>query len=150
MCTPDRRTLALLPYPLRQFFVDRSPVIEGHEANGSSLMIGGVNDPKSTNSIFPGTFQFSAEWFATAMRWTVLRPHVERTVNEGSLKSGRECSHALHTRVRSRREERAGGRPEESLERGCSCPGYSVPDGLSQSPPLHRRAPPGSPRLHDA
>lgn len=64
LCTPVRRTLAFLPYPLRQFFVDRSPVTDGHEANSSSLMIGGVNDPKSANSIFPEPFQFSAEWFA--------------------------------------------------------------------------------------
>lgn len=38
---------------------------DGHEANGSSLMIDGVDDPKSSHSILPEPFQFSAEWFAT-------------------------------------------------------------------------------------
>lgn len=59
------KTLTFLPYPLRQFFVDRSPVPDGHEANGYSLMIDGVDNPKSPNSILPEPFQFSAERFAT-------------------------------------------------------------------------------------
>jgi len=61
----DLRTSVLLPHPLRQFFIDRSPVTNGHEANGSRLLIDGVDDPKASNAILSEAFQFSAEWYAT-------------------------------------------------------------------------------------
>lgn len=37
---------------------------DGYAANGSRLMIDGVDDPKSSNSIFPEPFRFAAEWLA--------------------------------------------------------------------------------------
>ena len=38
--------------PIRQLFIHRSTVTHGHQANDSSLLINGVDDPKAANTVF--------------------------------------------------------------------------------------------------
>lgn len=107
-----------------------------------------VRDPSMSNEPSPADVGSGLRGFvclvgrvtqvsATAMSWTDLRPHVERTVNEGFLTGGREFSEALQKREQSEREERVGGRSEAGLPGGCSCSGS--PDSMNLYP--SRRAP---------